>query len=182
MNAGSRVLRIPLLSPLLSLLALLALASLAQGAPSKLICQLNSTYIYADTPPTIDIDDEQHAVTIHMPAEHLRDADNISGGDDGYGGMGPYTIGPAPGAFTADIISVFTPASRPGRAGRSRAGRASCTGPPNPVHAPTIATRTQSGWNGRAPRSERHSVRCTEASHSREQTRSHRRRLGRPAF
>jgi hypothetical protein len=85
----------------------------AQAAQVRLLCQIApsmSDHISANSPPTIELDDQKMTATIHMPAEY----DKASGDRSP---IPPFTIGPFPATFTPDLITVVEPQGSPHMAG-----------------------------------------------------------------
>jgi hypothetical protein len=94
-------------------LAIAGTLGAAQAAQVRLLCRTApsmSEHISADSPPTIELDDQKMTATIHMPAEH-----DIATGSSGP--ITPFTIGPFPATFTADLITVVEPQGSPHAAG-----------------------------------------------------------------
>ena len=97
---------------LLAITGLTALAATGQSAyagPVTLLCDFaDQGFAYADSPTVITLDEQAGTVTMRSTAMHLRNPGRISGGYDGRGGVGPYSVGPISAAFTAETITFLT--------------------------------------------------------------------------
>jgi hypothetical protein len=90
------------------LLALTAAGHVVYAAPTTLLCDVaDQGFGYADGPAVVALDEQAGTVTVRATAIHLRNPGGVSGGYDGRGGSGPYTVGPIAATFAADTITFL---------------------------------------------------------------------------
>jgi len=97
---------------LMALAMVVAGSQIAPADTTTFTCQLgNAPGRYEDGPSVIELNKTESTVVIHFSANHLINgaADGVTGGDDGHGGVGAYTIGPLPAQVGADTITFSDP-------------------------------------------------------------------------
>jgi tetratricopeptide (TPR) repeat protein len=81
---------------------------------TTMICQPGYSQIFEDEPTTIELNEAQGSVVVHISAAHLRDSRGVSGGWDGHGSSTrAQSIGPFAANFGNDTIT-FSPSGPSG--------------------------------------------------------------------
>jgi hypothetical protein len=77
----------------------------AWAGTTTVLCDRNHPNEVQNEPTVIELNEAQSTVTLHIGGFHLADSNGVTGGDDGHGGIAPFTIGPVRATFDANTIS-----------------------------------------------------------------------------